>query len=158
MNWMLVVLGAAAIGLSAGCAGPGSDVPPGGWGAVERFRMALPENGVEEIYWKLIELDGAEAPLGSGGKEAHLLLRAEKSVARGFAGCNRFFGDYALAGDKLSFGDLAATKLACAEGMDLEAQFLAALARVASWSRAGEALSLADAEGRVVARFRAREL
>lgn len=163
MKWLLLVFGAVVMGLSAGCASLLWEEwsVPGGQAVAEQVQSVkpvVPDNGVEEVYWKLVELNGAKAPLGSGGKEAHLLLRREKSVARGFAGCNRFFGDYTLDGEQLSFGELAATKIACAEGMELEAEYLSALAQVAGWRVEEEKLSLSDKGGKVLARFVSREL
>lgn len=158
MKWCLLLLGAALIGGMSGCITPEPSLPIGERLAIERARLVVPRNGLEEVYWKLTELNGVDAPLGSGGKEAHLLLRHEKSVARGFAGCNRFSGGYSLKGDQLSFAELASTKASCAEGMDLEAEFLSALAQVAAWSREGAVLSLRDAGGQVVARFVMRDL
>ncbi len=147
----------ALVGLLAGCV---SGTPDGG--LVDDFlggraRVEIPA-GVVDVYWKLIELNGQPAPHGSGGKEAHLLLQVTGPIARGFGGCNRFSGGYALEGESLSFSDLTPGEVRCAEGMPLEAEYLAALARVAAWSREGEVLSLSDADGQVVARFRARAL
>ncbi|MCO5069204.1 MAG: META domain-containing protein [Kiritimatiellae bacterium] len=157
MNYLRSLFCCVGLALVAGCV---SGTPDGGVRdnfLGERERMEIPA-GVADVYWKLTELNGNPAPHGSGGKEAHLLLQVTKPIARGFAGCNRFVGDYVLDGSALSFGELRRGDVVCAEGMPLEAEYLAALARVAAWSRDGETLSLSDAEGRVVARFMARAL
>jgi len=54
-------------------------------------------------------------------------LSAEETRVNGFAGCNRFFGQYVLDGTKLSFSALGSTMMACPEGMDTELAFLRAL-------------------------------
>ena len=54
--------------------------------------------------------------------------------ASGNGGCNGFGGAYTLEGDKLTFGDLASTMMACAPAiMDQERKFFDALAEVRTW-------------------------
>jgi heat shock protein HslJ len=67
-------------------------------------------------------------------------------------------GSYELDGDALTFGQMAATKMACAQGMDTEQAFLAALMQVQSWKIVGEHLELFDTGGHLLARFEARYL
>lgn len=55
--------------------------------------------------------------------------RSGERRASGFAGCNRFGGAYALTSGKLTFGPLAATRMACGETADrIERTYLDALA------------------------------
>jgi heat shock protein HslJ len=42
----------------------------------------------------------------------------------GFAGCNRFFGSYAVSGRVITFSNLGATKMFCDEAMSLEDAYL----------------------------------
>ena len=65
-------------------------------------------------------------------------------------------GSYALDGSNLAFSNLAGTKMACPEGMDVERAFHAALAKVATWRIDGETLELFDAGGASVAEFESR--
>ncbi len=123
-----------------------------------RAPIEAPPDALIDVYWKLIELNGRPAPHGSGGKEAHLLLQVNKPVVRGFAGCNRFSGRYELAGNRVAFSELVATRMACAEGMELEREYLEALPRVRTWAREEDRLILSDEAGGVVARFMARPL
>lgn len=74
----------------------------------------------------------------------------EDGRVAGSAGCNRYSGGYEVEGEALSFGPAAATRMMCAEPeriMEQEAEFLAALGTVASWSIRGERLQLRSAEG-----------
>lgn len=142
----------------AGCAGPRAGVGVSDVATVGRAPIYGPADSPVDTYWKLLELNGKPAPHGSGGKEAHLLLQPDQPIARGFGGCNRFSARYELDGEKLRFRELVSTKRACAEGLDLESDYLAALGRVASWSRSGERLTLFDADGQPVARFMLRPL
>ena len=72
---------------------------------------------------------------------------------RGWGGCNRLTGGYTLQGDRLSFGHIATTLMACP---DMERQFLQALGRVTGWKITGQKLTLLDDQGNTVARFQAR--
>lgn len=141
-----------------GCAAPNEGARVMDRAAAGRAPIYTPADALVDTYWRLDELNGRPAPLGSGGKEAHLLLQPDKPTVRGFGGCNRFSGRYALDGNALSFHAMTSTRMACAEGMDLEAEYLAALGRVATWAREGERLTLRDADGNVVARFTLRPL
>jgi heat shock protein HslJ len=60
-----------------------------------------------------------------------------------------------LSGDSLSFGPIVSTKMACADGDELERSFLAALPSVATYQVTNSALMLSG-PGCVLARFRAR--
>lgn len=107
---------------------------------------------LEDTYWKLTSL--GDAPLTASGppREPHLILHPDDHRASGSGGCNRFTGSYELDGRALTFGPIASTMMACAEGMDTEAAFFAALRRVRAW-RIATGLELLDADGVVVARF-----
>lgn len=104
--------------------------------------------------WVLATLNGRPAPLGAGKRPATLRLEGETRTAAGFAGCNRFSGSYTLDGSRLTFGPAAATKMACAEGMDLEQRFLALLPSVVSFELKDSTLRLKNRSG-VVAELRA---
>ena len=74
----------------------------------------------------------------------------------GTTGCNRYRASYLADGPALSFGPLATTMMACEAARDaVERAFIAALGATATHRIAGDALELADADGRVVLRFRA---
>lgn len=109
-------------------------------------------------YWKLTRLGEAPVEVVDNQREAHLVLHEEDQRVAGSTGCNRLMGGYRLAGQALSFGQMATTRMACMEGMDTEQAFLAALDRVAAWDVEGKSLTLTDAQGEVLARFEAVHL
>jgi copper homeostasis protein (lipoprotein) len=76
----------------------------------------------------------------------------------GFGGCNNLTGTYNLKGSEVTFGPIAATRMACIQGMDIEAAFFKALDRVRTWKIFGQHLELYDVGGNLVARFEARAL
>lgn len=108
---------------------------------------------LENTYWRLTKLGNTPVPAGSGARSPHLILNAEAHRAGGAGGCNGILGKYELDGDRLKFPGIAATRMACKEGMDSEKTFLNALRQVANWKIAGHTLDLLDGDGRVVAEF-----
>jgi heat shock protein HslJ len=101
--------------------------------------------------WQLHELGGVAAPLGAGGRRASLSFSDSAHVA-GFAGCNRWFGSYTLAGAALRFGQIGMTRMACEDGMSLEQQLARALEATRSYRLNGDDLILIGESG-PVARF-----
>jgi len=114
---------------------------------------------LENTYWKLTHLgDAPVAAPPERQREAHFILHPADKRVSGSGGCNRFTGGYELAGDRLSFGRMAATMMACADAMDSEKAFLSALQQAARARVQAQRLELLDASGSVVARFEAVHL
>jgi len=105
--------------------------------------------------WTLVALGDEADPRGADGRPLTLRLEQADHRAGGFAGCNRFGGSYRLVEDSLSFGPLAATRMACPAGMDLEQRFLAMLGEVRRYQATDSTLSLLSPAG-ITARFEAR--
>ena len=112
---------------------------------------STPLAAVAGFEWALHELDGASAPVGNGGRRATLVISDSMRVA-GFAGCNRYFGNYTLTGAALRFGQIGMTRMACQEGMTLEQQLARALEATRSYRLDGNELVLLGESG-PVARF-----
>lgn len=93
--------------------------------------------------------------MGGAGAESEPLpgteitLRLEEGQLSGSAGCNNYFADYTVEGATLTLGPAGSTRMAC------EAEFLAALEKVASYQTRLETLSLYDAEGGLLLQFHA---
>ena len=86
-----------------------------------------------------------------------LEIAADGKVS-GNGGCNRFTGSATIEGDKIAFGDLGSTMMACEEAaMDQEMKFHAALAAARTFQIDAEQkkLFLSDEAGKVVAQFSA---
>ncbi|MGE5225854.1 MAG: META domain-containing protein [Planctomycetaceae bacterium] len=85
--------------------------------------------GLEGTTWVLTTTLGGMADTGPA--KAQIDLRFEAGHASGSSGCNRYSGAYTLEGSSLSFGDLAATQMACPEPiMTIESRYLHMLAEV----------------------------
>jgi heat shock protein HslJ len=111
-----------------------------------------PEGG----EWQLVSLSGKPVPPSLQHEPPSLALQAATRRAGGYGGCNRFSGAYKLEGRTLAFGPLASTRMVCAEGMELEQSFHAALMRTARWRIAGGKLELLDKAGNPLATFEQR--
>jgi copper homeostasis protein (lipoprotein) len=114
------------------------------------------EATLENTYWKLTRLGDKPAEIGAGGREVSMTLAGEGRRVHGYSGCNRFTGGYELDGKRLAFRQMAGTRMACMEGMELEAAFLKAIGSTASWEIRGEHLELYDAGGAMLLRFESR--
>jgi heat shock protein HslJ len=104
--------------------------------------------------WALIRLGEVAAPLGAGGRPATIQFDPAAGRAAGFAGCNRYSAGYALAGDSLTFGPAISTKMACADGDQLERGYLAMLPAIRSYALSDSTLTLNGSDG-PLASFRA---
>jgi len=110
---------------------------------------------LENTYWKLTALHGAAIAPVDRQHEASLMLDPAQNRVAGSGGCNRLVGTYALNGDHVSFGQMAGTMMACAQGMELEQKFLQTLPMVTGWRIVGQRLDLLDEHGNVLAQFEA---
>lgn len=52
-----------------------------------------------------------------------MVFHSENERLAGNGGCNTFFGNYALNGDKLGFSAMGSTMMACPEGVESEQSF-----------------------------------
>jgi putative lipoprotein len=113
--------------------------------------LAEPAVPLEGTQWTLSALRGA--PVGAAAETPNLLLQADQKLASGTSGCNRFSGNYTLAGDRLTFGHAVSTRMMCIKGMEQEQAFLEAMIAVASWKIDGKRLELRDARGQSILQF-----
>lgn len=133
-------LGAAACVLAAcGDAGSPRDQAGDSQPAREAPLPAMPGEAApvmvqvpERNPWQVASVSGLSLP--AGARPPTLAFDVDSGQAAGFAGVNRFSGTYDLGADHLSFGALAATRMAGPpELMTLEQAYLEALSRVDGW-------------------------
>ena len=108
---------------------------------------------IADREWNLVQLGDNSSPLGNGGKPVTMTLASGETRASGNAGCNRYSGPYTLSGATLTFGPAISTKMACAEGMEVEAAFLGMLPNVTGYQVTDSSLTLLGSAG-PLARFR----
>ncbi len=106
----------------------------------------------EATRWQLIEAAGVAVSSLEGRESPYLEFDRTEHRASGHAGCNRFFAGYTITADRLAFDTIGATKMFCADGMEIETAFLNALARTTRFAVTGDTLTLSD-DNAPVARF-----
>ena len=106
---------------------------------------------LDGTQWVLVTLEG-EPPLPGTPPSAEF----SGDQISGSAGCNHYFGTYAISGSEITISDVARTEMYCMdpEGvMDQEEAFVAALASAADYRLSGARLELLDATGSVILAF-----
>ena len=110
---------------------------------------------IEGPVWQLEQL-GSELIEPSSDPRRNAQIQFDRSSGRvsGSGGCNRVSGSFTRSGITLRIGQLASTRMACADPVRgaNEAQFISALQTTATYRLAGPGrLALLDASGRTVA-------
>lgn len=114
-------------------------------------QKALPLEGTQ---WKLARMEAIPAKAVAAEADFFTLeFNAADTMVAGRTNCNRFFGKYELKGQKLSFGNLGMTRMACPD-MQYEDAFVKMLDEVDSYAIEGSELKFYD-DKKVVAEFRA---
>jgi heat shock protein HslJ len=92
-------------------------------------RTPPPGSPLENITWRLVELNGQPALPGPSQNAAQLRFEGDSSRVTGSTGCNRLTGPYTKDGASLRFGPSITTRMACADPRlnEQEARFVAAL-------------------------------
>lgn len=109
---------------------------------------------LEGTRWVLAEVSGQRAVMGLDEEPVTLQLDHAVGRATGYAGVNRFSGEYHLDEASLRFGPLATTRRAGPpEAETLEMSVLNALAAVSGWKITGASLELLDHHGSRLMRF-----
>ncbi len=130
----------------------------------ERFVGAFPGEScgarfatadLRDTYWKLTRLGDEAISRPPNQREPHVVLHGAGQRLAGSDGCNRMVGGYRVEGDSLSFSQVAATMMACPEGMEQARRFASALGATARYRIVGQHLELYDGAGELLARFEA---
>ncbi|MFM9034941.1 MAG: YbaY family lipoprotein [Mycobacterium sp.] len=113
----------------------------------------VPDVTLTETYWKFTEVDGNPVVVADQMREPGMVLHNQDSRLSGSGGVNRLMGGYTLAGDALSFSQVASTMMAGPpEAMAQEQVIVAALGRVRGFVLSGDQLTLVDDAGHPVLR------
>lgn len=150
MRFHLLPCVAFALFIIPACHSPGSTSVLG--------QQNVPPAPLRNTHWVLRQLATEPVTVPEGGRELYLLLRADQARAEGNGGCNRFSGSFEQpTPEQLRFGNLLSTKMAC-PALEVEAQFMSALSKVAYYRITGDTLQLypgPPTETQPMARFQA---
>ena len=101
--------------------------------------------------WFLISIAGKEIPLSEDQKRPFLRLAVEENRMEGFAGCNRFAGNYFIRGEFFIFNKMITRRMACVHGIELEDAFLQVLSGTRRYHIEKNILEMRDEDGKVLA-------
>lgn len=127
-------------------------------GVLAEYYVLTKISGIADSEWRLVELRGE--PVDEMETHPYFILEASEGRVAGFAGCNRFSGTYTLdeTNARISFGQLAMTRMFCADGMEIEQALSEVLEQVDNYSLVGDSLTLNRARMAPLARFERGEL
>ena len=112
--------------------------------------------GIFEVYWRLVELNGKMISNTNDSKEPHLVLKSFNNRIVGNGGCNGFSGKYELMkGNGIRISNLISTKMACME-ITYESDFLNVLKKADNYLITTDTLLL-KSDNEVLARFVRKE-
>lgn len=123
---------------------------------LRRAGMGPPGATLENTYWKLMRIGTTGVFVAERQREPHLILHPSAGRISGSGGCNRLAGSYQVDGDRITFGQMVGTMMACPDGMEHERAFHDVLGKAARWRIEGERLELLDAKGENLASFESR--
>ncbi len=98
--------------------------------------------------WLLLEAKGKAVKVPADARQPFILFQATEKRVNGYSGCNEFFGNFELKGDRLTFGPVGMTRRFC-EGAagDAEVAFLTVLGEARFWKIEKGMLVLLDNRG-----------
>ncbi len=110
---------------------------------------------LEGTYWQLTGTENDGLQSADHRQDPFLILDSKAHRLSGSTGCNRLVGGYELNGQRPALSPVAATRMACISGMDLDQHFTELLQRVNTWRINGLGLELFDSTGNRLAHFEA---
>ncbi len=103
---------------------------------------------LEATSWRLSSLAGKQVAASDAGHAPTITFDASQKRASGSGGCNRFTGSYEVSGNKLHFGPMAMTQMACPQAiMNTESSFQHELSSVDNYKIDNGSLTLYSADG-----------
>jgi heat shock protein HslJ len=134
----LLLLPVAAMVYFAGCSSSGSEA-----------------SALAGSEWQLFEMDGIKYE-PAGGKIVTISFDAAERKMGGKAPCNSYGSSYTKSSNKLSFGNIFSTEMACNE-LESERAYFNLLPKTFAYQISGDKLYLFDSTGMVIFRFRAKQ-
>lgn len=107
-----------------------------------------------DTEWILFEMNDIKYESATG-KNVTMKFDSKEKQINGKAPCNTYGGPYTKSSNKLSFGGLYSTEMACDE-LGKEQEYFSMLIKVSAYKISSGELSLFDPTGMVVARFKVK--
>lgn len=130
--------------------------------AVNDDNSKLMENtenqSVEDVKWVISTLEGKDmSTINNHGKAIYFTLNSKDNRVNGYSGCNTFMGTYKLEGTKISFSQMASTRMACPDSDINESEILSVFETADNFTIADGKLSLNKARRAPLAVFAKEE-
>lgn len=139
-----VLAGLLTLALLSGC----HSLTPSGRDRTLSVELVVPEGPYLPQSINNMPLTRYQFPYG----KPNLRFNPSEMQISGFAGCNRYFGNYSMSGDTLIFDHIASTKKAC-KGVTFEQGYLKMIsAQSYVWRTEGDTLILTSRENTIVFR------
>lgn len=122
----------------------------------ETCEPSVSEISLTNTFWKIVQLGDIVLEKLDEQRQPHMILPSEEPRFTATVGCNQMVGSYELSGNRLKFGEAAATMMACQPPLlEWERKLAAVLGETAAWRIDGESLELLNGAGQPVALFEA---
>lgn len=105
--------------------------------------------------WVLQQLNGSNVEMPAGSETPYMQLNMNEKKLDGFGGCNKFFGNFFLDGNKVNISELSSTKKLCAQTSKIENDLMMALRNSEEYNLKDGVLSLLQGNN-VLAKFKAQ--
>jgi len=114
----------------------------------------LDNTPLTETEWIMFEMDGVKYE-PSGSKNVTMIFDGTAKKMGGKAPCNTYGSTYTKSANKISFGNVFSTEMACGE-LEAESAYYKILPRVYAYQISGDKLYFFDSGGMVILRFKAK--
>lgn len=117
------------------------------------------EMSAEEMQKKIQSISGIYDVMDTDkmdtmGQDVHISFNGEDNSVSGNSGCNQFFGNFTVDGEKLSFKDMGQTKMYCEKYMEVERSFNNHLGLVRQYSFDGDMILLENEAGETLLKLK----
>ena len=114
---------------------------------------------IENTKWIITKLDGGDmTDREVNGQEIFFTLDTATKRISGNSGCNTFIGTYELDGNKITFSQLASTKMMCPDSKINESQIVNIFDKTTSFIISDEQLIVYNADNEIISEFKKAEM
>ncbi len=106
-----------------------------------------------DTTWNLVEINQKTIDIAKATKTPRIQFSKKDMKATGNNGCNSFFANFDTVEQRLNFGPVGSTRMACQNWMENEMAFLAMLQATQGYAINGYTLVIMDGNGQEIGKF-----
>jgi heat shock protein HslJ len=110
-----------------------------------------------DTTWNLVEINQKTIDIAKATKTPRIQFSQKEMKATGNNGCNSFFANFDTVEDRLNFGPVGSTRMACQNWMETEMAFLAMIQAAQRYTIDSYTLLIMDGNGREIGKFLAAD-